>query len=91
MELKAPVSVAAGGVVLESKLEKGRGPVADVLVQRGLLKKGDFVLCGKEFGRVRAMFDENGKPAKDAGPCVPVEILACRAPQCRRRIRRRGR
>ncbi|BBL70678.1 translation initiation factor IF-2 [Methylogaea oryzae] len=75
LELKAPVSVAAGGVVLESKLEKGRGPVADVLVQRGLLKKGDFVLCGKEFGRVRAMFDENGKPAKDAGPCVPVEIL----------------
>ncbi|TAN49436.1 MAG: translation initiation factor IF-2 [Methylococcaceae bacterium] len=75
LELKAPLNVAASGVVLESKLEKGRGPVADVLVQRGMLKKGDFVLCGKEFGRVRAMFNESGKPVKEAGPCVPVEVL----------------
>jgi translation initiation factor IF-2 len=75
LELKAPVEVPAGGVVLEAKLEKGRGPVADILVQKGLLRKGDFILCGKEYGRVRAMFNENGKSIKEAGPSMPVEVL----------------
>jgi translation initiation factor IF-2 len=75
LELKAPVAIPAAGVVLESKLEKGRGPVADILIQRGTLKKGDFLLCGKEIGRVRAMFNENGKPLKEAGPSAPIEVL----------------
>lgn len=75
LELKAAHSIPATGVVLESKLEKGRGPVADILIQQGHLKKGDFLLCGMEFGRVRAMFNENGKPLKDAGPSCPVEVL----------------
>jgi translation initiation factor IF-2 len=75
LELKAPFEIPASGVVLESKLEKGRGPVADILVQRGQLRKGDFILCGMEFGRVRAMFNENGKPVKEAGPSMPVEVL----------------
>lgn len=75
LELKAPVDTPAIGVVLESKLEKGRGPVADILVQKGTLRKGDFLLCGKEIGRVRAMFNENGKPLKEAGPSTPVEVL----------------
>jgi translation initiation factor IF-2 len=75
LELKAAHDIPATGVVLESKLEKGRGPVADILVQQGQLKKGDFILCGMEFGRVRAMFNENGKPVKEAGPSCPVEVL----------------
>ncbi|QJD30474.1 translation initiation factor IF-2 [Methylococcus geothermalis] len=75
LELKAPTDIPASGVVLESKLEKGRGPVADILVQRGTLRKGDFLLCGKEIGRVRAMFNENGKPLKEAGPSAPIEVL----------------
>jgi len=75
LELKAPVKVPAVGVVLESKLDKGRGPVADILVEKGVLRKGDFILCGQEFGRIRAMFNENGKPLKEAGPSTPVEIL----------------
>jgi translation initiation factor IF-2 len=75
LELKAARDIPATGVVLESKLEKGRGPVADILIQQGHLKKGDFLLCGMEFGRVRAMFNENGKPLKDAGPSCPVEVL----------------
>ncbi|WP_133716505.1 translation initiation factor IF-2 [Methylocaldum gracile] len=75
LELRTPFEIPASGVVLESKLEKGRGPVADILVQRGQLKKGDFILCGMEFGRVRAMFNENGKPVKEAGPSMPVEVL----------------
>jgi translation initiation factor IF-2 len=75
LELKAAHEVPATGVVLESKLEKGRGPVADILVQQGHLRKGDFLLCGMEFGRVRAMFNENGKPVKEAGPSCPVEVL----------------
>jgi translation initiation factor IF-2 len=79
LELQAPHSIPATGVVLESKLEKGRGPVADILVQAGLLKKGDFILCGMEFGRVRAMFNENGKPVKEAGPSCPVEVLGLSA------------
>ncbi|MDD5036534.1 MAG: translation initiation factor IF-2 [Methylococcaceae bacterium] len=79
LELKAPVKVPAMGVVLESKLDKGRGPVADVLVEKGVLRKGDFILCGQEFGRIRAMFNENGKPQKEAGPSSPVEILGLSA------------
>jgi len=79
LELQAPVDVAAAGVVLESKLDKGRGPVADILVQKGVLRKGDFILCGHEFGRIRAMFNENGKPLKEAGPSTPVEILGLSA------------
>jgi len=75
LELKSPVEIPAAGVVLEAKLEKGRGPVADILVQKGVLRKGDFLLCGKEFGRVRAMFNENGKSIKEAGPSMPVEVL----------------
>ncbi|SFM34798.1 translation initiation factor IF-2 [Ectothiorhodospira mobilis] len=75
MELKAPREGPARGVVVESQLDKGRGPVATVLVQSGTLQKGDIVLSGQEYGRVRAMFDENGKPVKSAGPSIPVEIL----------------
>jgi translation initiation factor IF-2 len=75
LELKAPIEGAASGVVIESRLDKGRGAVATVLVQNGTLENGQMVLCGHEFGRIRAMFNENGKPIKEAGPCVPVEIL----------------
>lgn len=75
LELKAPVEGAASGIVIESRLDKGRGAVATVLIQKGTLENGQMVLCGHEFGRVRAMFNENGKPIKEAGPCVPVEIL----------------
>jgi len=60
--------------VVEARLDKGRGPVATVLVQRGTLNKGDVVLAGREFGRVRAMLDENGRPVKEAGPSIPVEV-----------------
>jgi translation initiation factor IF-2 len=75
LELKAPVEGAASGIVIESRLDKGRGAVATVLIQKGTLESGQMVLCGHEFGRVRAMFNENGKSIKEAGPCVPVEIL----------------
>ncbi|MBX3724649.1 MAG: translation initiation factor IF-2 [Xanthomonadales bacterium] len=75
MELSAVPEGAASGIVIESRLDKGRGAVATVLVQQGLLEKGDYVVCGVEYGRVRAMFDENGKPAQSAGPSIPVEIL----------------
>jgi translation initiation factor IF-2 len=75
LELKAPDRGPASGLVVEARLDKGRGPVATVLVQRGLLSKGDVVLVGREFGRVRAMNDENGQPIKEAGPSIPVEIL----------------
>ncbi len=75
LELKAPIEGAASGLVIESRLDKGRGAVATVMVQRGTLENGQMVLCGQEFGRVRAMFNENGKTIKEAGPCVPVEIL----------------
>lgn len=74
LELTAPVEGAASGIVIESRLDKGRGAVATVLIQRGTLESGQMVLCGQEFGRVRAMFNENGKPIKEAGPSVPVEI-----------------
>ena len=75
LELKAPVAGAASGIVIESRLDRGRGAVATVLVQRGTLENGQMVLCGHEYGRVRAMFNENGKAIKTAGPCEPVEIL----------------
>ena len=74
LELKAPVDSLAKGLVIEARLDKGRGPVATILVQSGTLKVGDVVLAGQTFGRVRAMLDENGKPAKTAGPSIPVEI-----------------
>jgi translation initiation factor IF-2 len=75
LELHAPVAGAASGIVIESRLDKGRGAVATILVQRGTLENGQMVLCGHEYGRVRAMFNENGKTIKSAGPCEPVEIL----------------
>lgn len=75
LELKAIKEGMAAGVVIESKLDKGRGPVATVLVQEGTLKQGDIVLCGLEYGKIRAMRDENGQPIKEAGPSFPVEIL----------------
>ncbi|PKG55038.1 translation initiation factor IF-2 [Shewanella sp. Choline-02u-19] len=75
LELKAVREGMAAGVVVESKLDKGRGPVATVLVQEGTLKQGDIVLCGLEYGKVRAMRDENGKTITEAGPSIPVEIL----------------
>ncbi len=74
LELKAPVEAAAKGLVIEAKLDKGRGPVATVLVQSGTLKIGDVVLAGSTSGRVRAMLDEDGKVCKSAGPSIPVEI-----------------
>ncbi len=75
MELKAPDEGAARGVVIESRLDKGRGPVATVLVQAGRLKHGDIMLSGQEYGRVRAMFDDTGAAVKSVGPSMPVEIL----------------
>ena len=75
LELKAPYKGPTKGVVLESRLEKGRGPVATVLVQAGTLKKGDMTLCGTEYGRVRAMVNDIGKQVKEATPSMPVEIL----------------
>ena len=74
LDLRAPVDAMAKGLVIEARLDKGRGPVATVLVQSGTLKAGDVVLAGQTFGRVRAMLDENGKPVKTAGPSIPVEI-----------------
>ncbi len=74
LELTAPDEGAAKGMVIEARLDKGRGPVATVLVTSGKLKKGDIVLAGSSFGRVRAMVDENGKPTESAGPSIPVEI-----------------
>ncbi|MES2405278.1 MAG: translation initiation factor IF-2 [Pseudomonadota bacterium] len=75
MELKAVPDGRASGVVIESSLDKGRGPVATVLVQQGLLKRGDYVVCGIEYGRVRALFDETGKQVESAGPSIPVQML----------------
>lgn len=75
MELKAYTDVPGHGVVVESRLDKGRGSVASVLVQNGTLRTGDIVLAGHEYGRVRALVDENGKNVKEAGPSIPVEIL----------------
>lgn len=75
LELTAVEEGPASGVVIESRLDKGRGAVASILVQEGTLRKGDIVLAGHEYGRVRAMLDENGKPITEAGPSIPVEIL----------------
>jgi len=74
LELKAPIDAMAKGLVIEAQLDKGRGPVAPILVQSGTLKVGDIVLAGQTFGRVRAMSDENGRAIKEAGPSIPVEI-----------------
>ena len=75
LDLKAPHDCPAKGLVIESRLDKGRGPVATLLVQVGTLRQGDIVLAGSAFGRVRAMLDENGRSVKEAGPSIPVEIL----------------
>jgi translation initiation factor IF-2 len=75
LELKAAPSRRCRGVVVESALDKGRGPVATILVQDGTLKRGDMILAGQEFGRVRAMFDEGGNPIEEAGPSIPAEVL----------------
>ena len=75
LELKAPSTGSATGVVIESRIEKGRGTVASILIQAGQLNIGDMLLAGAHFGRVRAMVDENGKPIKTAGPSIPVEVL----------------
>ncbi|BBB27701.1 translation initiation factor IF-2 [Amphritea japonica] len=75
LELTAIPEASGRGVVVESRLDKGRGPVATLLVQNGTLNQGDIVLAGLQYGRVRAMLDENGKPVKAAGPSIPVEIL----------------
>ncbi|ROV55365.1 translation initiation factor IF-2 [Neisseria chenwenguii] len=75
LELKAPVETPAKGIIVEARLDKGRGAVATLLVQSGTLRKGDMLLAGTAFGKVRAMSDENGKPILEAGPSIPVEIL----------------
>ena len=75
LDLHAPRNCPAKGLVIESRLDKGRGPVATILVQSGTLRQGDILLAGAAFGRVRAMLDENGKSVKEAGPSIPVEIL----------------
>ena len=74
LELKAPIDAPAKGLVIEARLDKGRGPVATVLVQSGTLNRGDSILAGASYGRVRAMLNENGKPVNSAGPSIPVEI-----------------
>jgi translation initiation factor IF-2 len=75
LELKASQTGRASGVVIESSLDKGRGPVATVLVQQGQLKKGDYLVCGTQYGRVRALFDETGGQPAQAGPSIPVQVL----------------
>jgi len=75
LELKAPVDAPAKGLIVEARLDKGRGAVATLLVQSGTLRKGDMLLAGTAFGKVRAMLDENGKPIEAATPSIPVEIL----------------
>jgi len=74
LELKAPIDTPAKGLVIEARLDKGKGPVATILVQSGTLRRGDALLCGAVFGKVRAMLDENGKSVEEAGPSIPVEI-----------------
>ena len=74
LELTAPVDAPARGLVVEARLDKGRGPVATILVQSGTLRRGDVILAGSSYGRVRAMLDENGKAIAEAGPSIPVEI-----------------
>ncbi|MFM8758322.1 MAG: translation initiation factor IF-2, partial [Methylophilaceae bacterium] len=75
LELKAPKDAPAKGLVIEASLDKGRGPVSTILVQSGTLKRGDVLLAGSSYGRVRAMLDEAGRDIKEAGPSIPVEIL----------------
>ncbi|KGI78169.1 translation initiation factor IF-2 [Oleiagrimonas soli] len=75
MELTAVHDGPASGVVIESRLDRGRGPVATMLVQRGTLKKSDYAVCGVEYGRMRALLDENGKQVDEAGPSIPVQVL----------------
>jgi translation initiation factor IF-2 len=75
LELKAIATGAASGAVIESRLDKGRGPIASILVQNGMLNKGDVILSGHEFGRVRAMIDDSGNEVSSAGPSTPVEVL----------------
>ncbi len=75
LELRASPDGRASGVVIESALDKGRGPVATVLVQQGKLEKGDYLVCGVQYGRVRALFDENGQQVQSAGPSIPVQVL----------------
>ncbi len=75
LELSAVVDCPANGVIIESSLDRGRGPVATILVRNGILRQGDIILSGQEYGRVRAMFDENGKPIKEAGPAIPAVVL----------------
>ncbi len=75
LELKAPTETPAKGLIIEARLDKGRGPVATMLVQSGTLRQGDVLLSGQVFGRIRAMLDENGKSIKEAGPSIPVEVL----------------
>jgi translation initiation factor IF-2 len=75
LELKAVAGGRASGVVIESALDKGRGPVATVLVQEGTLQKGDYLVCGVQYGRVRALFDETGSQVQSAGPSIPVQVL----------------
>jgi translation initiation factor IF-2 len=74
LELKAPMDTPARGVVIEARLDRGKGPVATLLVQSGTLNRGDIILTGPVYGRVRAMLDENGKPVQSAGPSIPVEV-----------------
>src|SRR3990170_97536 len=74
LELKAPLDAMAKGLVIEARLDKGKGPVATVLVQSGTLRRGEVLLAGSVFGRVRAMLDERGQPVEQAGPSIPVEI-----------------
>ena len=78
-ELTAPVEAPAQGNVIEASIEKGRGAVATILVRSGTLNRGDLILCGAEYGRVRAMFDENGRPVKEAGPSIPVAVVGLSA------------
>jgi translation initiation factor IF-2 len=80
LELRAPRTGLASGVVIESSVEKGRGAVATVLVKKGTLHVGDPIIAGSEFGRVRAMFDENGKPVQEAPPSMPVQVLGLSSP-----------
>jgi translation initiation factor IF-2 len=75
MELTAPINSAARGTIVEASIEKGRGPVATVLVRAGTLRQGDIILSGAHFGRVRAMFNETGQPVKEVGPSIPVAVL----------------